>query len=142
MPHCCLLCSLTPAPPLVHRRYDWGAPDIQEGPKKDLKYQLIVQAVQQFIERDGLDASKVGIWIDWQARGAPCPLPRARPPPTPCAAHPCPTPALGARPFTGALLLNFTVAVRLDSRERLQAGVEAREVGAEHHLCAGRQVQR
>ena len=39
--------------------------------KKDLKYKLIVQAVQKFIERDGLDASKVGIWIDWQALGAP-----------------------------------------------------------------------
>ena len=35
--------------------YDWGAPDIQEGEKKDLKHRLIVQGVEKLIEEHGLD---------------------------------------------------------------------------------------
>ena len=69
-------------PPRARRRYDWGAPDAQEGPKKNLKYNLIVQGVQKLIEEHGLDASKVAIWIDWQV-AARRPWPFA-----PAAAHP------------------------------------------------------
>ena len=75
-------------------RYDWGSPDFQDGPKKNLKYRLIVEGVQKLIEKDGLDPSKVGIWIDWQARRPPPPLAAA-------AAHSRPAPAHGAVDLPG-----------------------------------------
>ena len=48
--------------------YDWGGPDYVEGDKANLKSRLICQAVDTLVQRDGLDANKVAIWIDWQVR--------------------------------------------------------------------------
>ena len=48
--------------------YDWGGPDHVEGEKANLKWRLICQGVEALIERDGLAADDVSVWIDWQVR--------------------------------------------------------------------------
>ena len=47
--------------------YDKGAPDWQSGAKKDLKYKIICQGVENLIKEQRLDEDEVALWIDWQS---------------------------------------------------------------------------
>ena len=61
--------------------YDWGGPDYVEGNKANLKWKIICRGVDTLVEQHALDANKVALWIDWQARASSlenCPQPLSR----------------------------------------------------------------
>jgi len=44
-----------------------GCPDWQSGEKKDLKWRVICEGVERLIEKQGLKAEDVVLWVDWQS---------------------------------------------------------------------------
>ena len=45
--------------------YDKGAPDYQSGEKKDTKWRIICSGVESLIDKEGLSAEQVVLWVDW-----------------------------------------------------------------------------
>ena len=59
--------SFTDATNDPNNLYDKGAPDWQNGKKKNLKWRVICAGVQRLLEQEGLKEEEVSLWVDWQS---------------------------------------------------------------------------